>query len=144
MNRRKYLSIVGTSTFFSGCTALGGTKSESDTNDEILTVSAPTVTPGENATITLEAQSVSHLRFDTVPDVDIVEYENAEFSAHPTTTYQMSPPTWIWSLPKTLSGTIPITVPDTTTPEAHQYSIVMKSAVTEEVVTETFTITVEE
>ena len=144
VNRRNYLAAVAASIGFSGCSALATTGPESDTDESMLTVTAPTVTQGETATITVEAQAVNQLWFSAVPEFNVVAYDDAEFSPTPSVVFQREPPTWVWSSPETVSGTVPMRVPETTPSGTYQYSITMQPRDDEKEVTETVTITIQE
>lgn len=149
MHRRQVLAVLGTTIPLAGClsTASGSdspNESSTPTDESNIEITAPTVSQGETATVTIEAQSVTHLRFSDVPEIDAtVEYENAEFSPSPSAVWQRKPPTWQWSPAKTISGDVPIRVSDTVSPDQYQYAIAVQQPDNDEELVEEFTLTVQ-
>lgn len=148
MHRRRFLAVLSTTIPFAGClsTVTGsGSPNESPTptDDSDIEITAPTVTQGETATVTIEAQSVTHLRFSYVPEIDaIIEYENTKFSPSPSAVWQRKPPTWRWSSPGTITSDVPIRVSGTVPPDSYQYAIAAKQPDNDEEQVTEFSLTV--
>lgn len=150
MRRRQVLAVLGTTVPFAGClnTATGSgspTDSSASTEGSDIDITEPAVSQGETATVTIDAQSVTHLRFSTVPEIDAtVEYENTEFSPSPSTVWQRRPPTWQWASAETITGDVPIHVPGTVPADEYQYAIAVQQSDHDEERVREFTLTVRE
>lgn len=148
MRRRQLLAALGTTMPLAGClsTVTGnGSPGESTvpTAGSVIDVTAPTVSPGGTATITINAQSVIRLRFSDVPDIDAtLQYESAEFSPSPSTIWDVKPPTWEWASAGNVAGDVPLAVSESSQPGDYQYAIAVQQDDSEEEVTEAFTVTV--
>lgn len=150
MRRRQILAAIGTTISFAGCLSVARGSNPDDeapspTREGGVDITVPTGSPGETVTITITAQSVTHLRFSTVPDNGpSVEYENAVFSPTPSAVWQRRPPTWQWSASEHVTGEIPLTVPETVDAGDYQFGIAIQHDNSDEELTERFTVPVEE
>lgn len=144
MNRRKYLSAIAVCVSSAGCLDRidMATESDGDSDDGPLTITTPTLEQGETTTVTVEADSVSTLRFSETPDPGPVTYSDARFSPSPSSVYQRDPPTWIWSDSPDVSGEIPVRAPADIPPGEYQYTITMQQEASEEDLAETVVIEV--
>lgn len=163
MRRRQLLAALGTTIPFAGClstaaddespeqsptpTATDGEsseKSQTPTTVSEIEITVPTVSPGETATITINAQSVTHIRFSNIPDINAtVEYEDAEFSPSPSTVWDRKPPTWEWSPAETVTGDVPLTVSESVPQGDYQYAIAIQQDNSDGELIKTFTVTVQ-
>jgi len=163
MRRRQLLAALGTTVPFAGClsTATGDdspgdspTSTDTDgespeesptpTTESDIEIIVPTASPGETATITITAQSVTHIRFSDVPDIEAtIEYENAKFSPPPSAVWERKPPTWQWIPAETVTGDVPLTVSESVPPGDYRYAIAVQQEDSEAEVIETFTVTVQ-
>lgn len=149
MRRRQVLTALGTTIPFGGC--LGATKGGESpdkmptaTTDSYIEITAPTVSQGETATITITARSVTRLHFSDVPDSDAtIEYENGAFSPSPSVVWQGKPPTWQWSTAESVTGDVPLTVPETVPPGDYRYAIAGQIKESEDELIEGFVVTVQ-
>lgn len=156
MRRRQLLAGLGMSIPFAGClsTATGSESSDetptptptpTSTAESGIEITAPAVSLGETTNLSINAQSVTHLRISDTPEIDAtVEYENAEFSSSPSAVWQRKPPTWQWSPAENITGEIPVSISETVAPGDYQYAIAVQQKNTEEEVIQTVTITVQE
>lgn len=148
MNRRKYLAAIAVCVSSAGCLNRidAATASEPDSDGEAgnepLTVTAPTVERGETTTMTVDADSVSTLRFSDIPNPGPVTYSDARFSPSPSSVYQRDPPTWVWSDSPDVSGEIPVRASADVPPGNYQYTIALQQEASEEARTETVVIEV--
>lgn len=141
MDRRSVCGLaLGTALSLSGC--LGRVREPSVTGDE------PTLTPGETATLSVRARSVSGLRFEDLPDDDAISIDlnDAELTPSPSTIAESYPPVWYWRVTRwSVDVSVPIRVHPETPPGEYQYAVSVTAAdrISSDVTTETFSILVD-
>lgn len=114
MNRRSYIAALSAGmTLAGGCSALRR-------DVDAVSVSSPTVEPGEVATISIELPEVTNMKFIELPDeVDSpisredggsleILFEDIDFTPPPKIVWTVDPPTWQWNSAQNVAGTIPI------------------------------------
>ncbi|MEY7851165.1 hypothetical protein AB7C87_18415 [Natrarchaeobius sp. A-rgal3] len=108
----------------------------------------PTLSPGEETTLSIDAQSVRGLRFEGLPDEDHVTFDldNAERSPSSSSTVQTDPPVWYWRFTHwSVTVEVPIHVSSDSPPGEYQYavSVTPSGRISSDTTTEEFSIQVD-
>ena len=142
MNRRIFLGAAGGVTAsLSGC--LGSVRPPDVGGDE------PTLSPGEEATLSIAARSVRGLRFEAMPDEAhvIFDLDDVEISPRPSTVAESYPPIWYWRVPRwTVEVHVPIRIPPDSPPGEYHYAVTVSATdeITSNATTEAFSVLVAE
>ncbi|SDR35856.1 COG1361 family protein [Natronobacterium texcoconense] len=141
MKRRPLLGLaIGTTASLSGC--LGRIRPPEVIGDE------PTLSPGEEATLSIEARSARGLRFEELPDEThaVLEIGDAEIEPSPSRIAESYPPDWYWRFARwSVEVRVPIRIPPDSPPGEYQYAVTVTATddIRSDATTEEFSILVE-
>ena len=148
MNRRQFLttSSAGMTIGLIGCLSEGGGE-ENDEWSPGIDGTEPEVSPGEEATLTVEAADVAGLNFSEPPDRDTIEFPTTDYDISPSPAHQddSDPPIWYWESRTSIEVNVSIRIADDATPGDYPYSVRgldSDELASAESITEEFTITV--
>ena len=140
MNRRSLLgAAIATTVSLSGC--LVSARRPTVSGDE------PTLSPGEEATLSVEARSVRGLRFEDLPDEAhaIFDLDAVDISPRPSSVAESYPPIWYWRVPRSsVEVHVPIWIPPDSPPGEYRYAVTVTASdeITSGPTTEAFSILV--
>lgn len=134
MDRRTFVSVVGTTGLFgaSGClgtTNLGDPLSENRKTSSKAKPSVdgeqPELSPGTDTTITIKASPITALHFSEIPERAQIEFDVAHdtVSPRPDRAAESYPPQWFWSTPTAVTVDTPVSVAPDAEPGAYSYGI---------------------
>ncbi|NGM68080.1 hypothetical protein G6M89_03470 [Natronolimnobius sp. AArcel1] len=116
----------------------------SENPDSIVRGTEPQLSPGEEATLTIDATDVSRISFEMARSFGGIHYSfnPQEFSPPPDERDFSFSPTWYWSTPESVTVEIDVQVSHDAAPGEYQYSIEAQEADSADPVTEDFHITI--
>ncbi|RQG97910.1 hypothetical protein EA473_01575 [Natrarchaeobius chitinivorans] len=108
----------------------------------------PTLSPGEETTLSVDARSVRGLKFQELPDEDHVTFDldNVELSPGPSSVAESYPPVWYWRFTRwSVTVEVPIHVPSDSPPGEYQYavSVTPSGRISSDTTTEEFSIQID-
>lgn len=119
MKRRAAVGLsLGATASLSGC--LGRVRPPAVSGGE------PTLSPGAEATLSVEARSARGLRFTELPSEDrvVVDVNDAELSPSPAGGADTYPPVWYWRFARwRVAVTVPVRVPPESPPGEYRYAV---------------------
>jgi len=140
MNRRRFAAALLTA----GTVPLAGCASDGEW-DPTVDGDAPTIPPGEEATVTVSATDIGGFNFRPPPDGISIGWAASERSVSPPpdSGEDSAPPRWFWSRRTDVTVEVPIGVAGTADPGEYQYEVtVLPDDDSEREVRKSFDITV--
>ena len=122
MNRRRFAAGLLTA----GTVPLAGCGSDGEW-DPSIDADAPTLSPGEETTVTVRASDVGGFAFRPPPDGISIGWTASERSVSPPpdSGEDSAPPRWFWSRRTDVTVEVPIAVAETADPGEYQYGVVV-------------------
>ncbi|WP_424016699.1 hypothetical protein ACOZ4N_12460 [Halorientalis pallida] len=129
MTRRRYLLAVAMCLLLAGCGGVIGddpreTPSASDDYRTALAVDAPTISPGETGTLTIEMRNTTGLHVDRVQSENVsIDYGGVAHSRPPSVTWTSLPPSWGWESTN-VTTTLPVVATENATRGRYEVTII--------------------
>ena len=140
MNRRRFAAAL----LAAGTVPLAGCAGDGAW-DPTVDGGTPTLSPGEEATVTVRASDVGGFSFHPPPDGITIGWTDSErdVSPSPDSGADSAPPRWFWSRRTDVTVEVPIGVAETAAPGEYQYGVtVFPDEDSEQSVDKSFEITV--